>query len=220
MACAISHLRFGLDIMSELRVVDESKYVLGLCYPDSRHITRIDRGITHSDKYINFEFYSGDDFKKGIAAHVIYDIVHNKTMDEVLDYLFDYKMFSRFFVDYNRGNIRMAVKVIQNILDSKVCDYRKYINNLAYYEFTPNNEDIGLLNEYNDILKKAFLEFDELNKDSYKEVLKLLGVGSFKRNKVLAIVDKFWNDDKIIKDIKALYNESVELYYFKYKLKI
>ena len=77
-------MRFSNDIKDSLNVIDDKKYYQGVAYPDSRGLTGIKRNFTHDINQTKRVFFKEDDFKKGWASHVVYDIVHNKVMEELL----------------------------------------------------------------------------------------------------------------------------------------
>ena len=73
MALEATHIRYALDNKDRFDVSDETKYVSGTVYPDSRYPTGIARTLTHDDSQMQKNFWSNDDFRKGWAAHLLYD---------------------------------------------------------------------------------------------------------------------------------------------------
>ena len=114
MSCELSHMRFSNDIKDSLNVIDDKKYYQGVAYPDSRGLTGIKRNFTHDINQTKRVFFKEDDFKKGWASHVVYDIVHNKVMEELFEELFKKED------EKNNGYssaARLAIKILQDFND-------------------------------------------------------------------------------------------------------
>ncbi len=61
MSLEATHIRFALDLKDKYRVQAIEKYISGTTYPDSRYVTKIDRGLTHNDDILTPGF-AKDDF--------------------------------------------------------------------------------------------------------------------------------------------------------------
>lgn len=75
MASSGTHIRFALDLQERLGVTDETAYLSGALYPDSRYLTKVSRAQTHRDPDVPTDPFAPDlsDFQKGWATHVLYD---------------------------------------------------------------------------------------------------------------------------------------------------
>ncbi len=209
MSCGLSHARFSTGIKNTLDVSCDKKYYQGVIYPDSRVITKVDRIKTHDPKYTKKNFFDGNDFKKGWASHVVYDIVHNKVINELFGDLFkkeDYLNNGYFSV------ARFAIKILHDIEDSKKFDFNKILP-IAKYDFAPLGEDLGLLNKYREIFYDSYKNSFELNIKNYEESIK-----KFENKKeedvdiVMQKVYQYANDEKIMQNIRNIYNLSMDTY--------
>ena len=58
MGLEATHIRFALDLKEDLDAKDLNKYLSGAIYPDSRHVTKLERKVTHNfDLVVNKDFY-------------------------------------------------------------------------------------------------------------------------------------------------------------------
>jgi hypothetical protein len=74
MALEGTHVRFALDLMPLLKIDDIGAYCAGAVYPDTRYVTRVDRGVTHGPDCPHDPFAEGlSDFQRGWASHLLYD---------------------------------------------------------------------------------------------------------------------------------------------------
>ncbi len=209
MSCELSHMRFSSAIKNDLKVVDNNKYFQGVTYPDSRVVTKVIRNFTHNIKYTKTEFFESDDFKKGWASHVIYDIVHNNVMEEMF-----YELFKK-EDSINNGyssTIRLAIKILHDLEDAKKFDFSQYLP-LINYDFSPQGESINMLNRYNDILYESYKNSMNLTVEDYKKSLKKF---DNKRNESADIIVKKVIDLQKSKDIQDkienIYKISLEVY--------
>lgn len=209
MSCELSHVRFSNYIKDSLYVVDDKKYYQGVTYPDSRTLTKIDRDKTHNIKYTKRTFFEGDDFKKGWASHVIYDIVHGKIIEEMF-----YDFFKMEDEENNRysGIARLSIKILHDLEDSKTFDFNQYLP-LVDYDFSPQGESISVLNRYNTLLYDSYKNSKCLCVNDYKKSLRKFKYNRGKNiNSVIEKVIKFQENIEIRKKIESIYELSVERY--------
>ncbi len=85
MALEATHVRFALDLLPVLPVVDIGGYCAGAVYPDTRYVTRVDRNVTHGLDCPHDPFAEGlTDFQRGWATHLLYDHLAGDAMKQYL----------------------------------------------------------------------------------------------------------------------------------------
>lgn len=156
MALEATHIRYALDTEDRFGVQDETKYVSGSIYPDSRYPTGVDRTLTHDDSQMEKVFWHDDDFRKGWASHLLYDQIQ-------------YTVHGEWFADILQAEnpemtgeedwiVRTALKILQDIDDIQHFDIKSHLESLSHVE-TPNGEDEEKVQKYNqmfvDIYSKA-----------------------------------------------------------------
>lgn len=153
MALEGTHIRFALDSQDYFGVSDADKFISGSIYPDSRYPTGIDRTLTHDDTQMQRDFWKNDDFRKGWAAHLLYDKIQ-------------YDIHTDWFKDILQAHnpsmsgeddwiIRSALKILQDIEDISQFDIKQHLDALRYVE-TPNGEQAGSVAEYNQLLAEMY----------------------------------------------------------------
>lgn len=179
MALEGTHIRFAVDTQDFFEVSDIVKYIAGSIYPDSRYPTGIDRALTHDDSQMQQSFWKDDDFRKGWAAHLLYDKIQ-------------YDVHTEWFKDILKENnpqmsgkddwiVRTALKILQDIDDIGQFDIKKHLGSLRYIE-TPNGE-----------AKEAIQKYNQLFIDIYSKA----------PNISIEDLEKMWVDWNIPKDIAA-----------------
>lgn len=74
MALEGTHVRFALDLGTELGIENFDAYCSGSVYPDTRYVTRVQRDVTHGPDCPHNPFANGlSDFQRGWASHLLYD---------------------------------------------------------------------------------------------------------------------------------------------------
>ncbi len=209
MSCELSHVRFSSEIKKDLDVSCDKKYYQGVIYPDSRVITNIERNKTHDEKFTKRSFFDGDDFKKGWASHVIYDIVHNKVMEEMFGDLFK----KEDYLSNGYSSIsRFAIKILHDIEDAKEFNFCEILP-IAEYEFAPVGEDLTLLNKYREILYDSYKNSFNLTIENYEESIKKFE--NKKEEEVDIVIQKvleYSKDREIMQNIKNIYKISLNTY--------
>jgi len=156
MALEATHIRYALDTKDRFGVSDETKYISGSIYPDSRYPTGTDRTLTHDDSQMEKEFWSDDEFRKGWSAHLLYDKIQQSVHGD---------WFADMLAAKNPGMTKeedwivcTALKILQDIDDIKHFNIKAHLASLSYVE-TPNGEDEVKVKTYNqmfvDIYSKA-----------------------------------------------------------------
>ena len=156
MALEGTHIRFAVDSQDLFDVEELYKYISGSIYPDSRYPTGIDRKLTHNDSQMEQSFWVDDDFRKGWAAHLLYDKiqfdVHTEWFSDIL------KETNPNMSNEDDRIVRTALKTVQDIHDISQFDIKQYLDSLTYTE-TPNGEADVSIKKYNqlfiDIYNKA-----------------------------------------------------------------
>lgn len=212
MALYGTHIRFALDVKDYFNISDLKKYISGTVYPDSRYFSRIERELTHNDKYKSNEFYKNDDFRKGWAAHLLYDQIQFDIISDIFPDLF-------FHQEILYGNehwiTRTVIKILQDLDDIKYYDITSYLSCLDYIE-TPNGESYQVIKNYNNMLVNLYKKPpSEIN--NYK----LTWTGMGMETKVIeAIKSKFFElekDEFIMNKVKTIYPRSLEIFNSQYR---
>lgn len=163
MALYGTHIRFALDVRDDFDVKEIEKYIPGTVYPDSRYFSKIKRELTHDSRYEHKDFYQNDDFKKGWAAHLIYDHAQFQIMDEVF-----FELLAGETIVY--GNTawvtRTALKILQDMEDIQHFDLISCLPYLTYLE-TPNGESGDIIRKYNDFIIDLYKKAPLLEIDNY-----------------------------------------------------
>jgi hypothetical protein len=156
MALEGTHIRFAVDAQHLFKPEDLDKYISGSIYPDSRYPTGIDRTLTHNDSQMEKSFWADDDFRKGWAAHLLYDKiqfdVHTEWFSDIL------KETNPNMSNEDDWIVRTALKTVQDIFDISQFDIKQYLDSLKYTETLNGEADVSI-KKYNqlfiDIYNKA-----------------------------------------------------------------
>lgn len=171
MAFQATHLRFALDLKEEYRVQNLQQYLVGTLYPDSRYLTKIDRGITHPKDYMHWNIEQIDDFQKGWLIHLRCDEIQRTIQTEYVP--------SASEGDTRQGGEvwikRTALKLLQDLDDVRRFDISSILPLLEYAE-NRNREDIKLLRQYNQIFPRIYTEPLEMDIKSYGEMWTAFGI--------------------------------------------
>lgn len=130
MALIATHIRFALDLLEKYNVANLDKYISGTLYPDSRYISNLDRGLTHS---VN-NFAIDCDFRNGWLVHVYCDSIQSRVIKERFP-----NFFSNERDEFDKFIMFSVIRIIQDINDLKYLDIKKYLKYLDYI-CSPNNE--------------------------------------------------------------------------------
>lgn len=199
MTLEATHIRFAVDLMNEFNIQDIAAYVSGTIYPDSRYITKIDRGLAHDKKYLENSFAT-DDFKKGWRVHLICDEIQGKyiaaitnTQDKIV------KQSDITWIELT------AIKVLQEIEDLKSFDVSKYLQYSKIFSI-PNNEDRELLGKYYEFVKKFYSQGD-LQIENYRTMFDVFGIPKDIEDKVIEECMRIQKDELKMKEIKNLHSQ-------------
>jgi hypothetical protein len=168
MAMEGAHIRFALDIKDELNIEDESAYLIGAVYPDSRYLTKIDRNLTHPKGYEK-EFLNMDDFHKGWFTHLLCDDIQYEVIQEVFPEIGTTIPSQQ----SNEWVNRTSIKLLQDLEDIKNFDIQKKLHHLDIVK-NPNNENLEILRKYNNLLQSIYVGKVTLN--SYNILWKEFGL--------------------------------------------
>lgn len=201
MALDATHIKFALDIKKDLKVKNLSDYLSGTLYPDSRYFTNTKREKTHDGKIIKAK--NKDDFKKGLAVHLICDSVAN----EVMFQQFPKILLREHDADWHKN--LTAIKLVQDALVLKKFDINKYLPLLRASQ-NPNGESKKDLNKYYNITKKVYK--NSFNFNNMKKLLVENGLDKKFVEKIINQTKVFFDDKKMIGVIDRVYNKMISLY--------
>lgn len=203
---AATHIKFALDVQSELSITDVQTYTSGAVYPDSRYASGIAREDTHGDFVFEKDFLTSD-FNKGWMTHIRCDHVGDRVMNELFSDQLD---GLRVGTDTHQQwwHVVSALKVL---LDMHICslfDLQLYLP-LTITQ-APRNESSEILERYYELLNHMYTDKSEITIDDFKEIW--LGVG-LEPSITAPIVDKiveFQKNDSIVEKIPTLYTNMVQ----------
>jgi len=204
MSLEATHIRFALDLQNRYKIENINKYISGAVYPDSRYVTKIDRELTHDDKFLLSEFAT-DDFRKGWQTHQICDVVYNLVRKKIFADLFPLSDDS-----YNEQEwiVSTALKIIQDIDDRQAFDIQKYLGCLEY-AYNPNGEDVTAVENYNNIMVQLYSNKKISTVEEYNKMWLELGLNASRSEKVKIKTEEFLKDPVMISRIKSVYGEMI-----------
>lgn len=208
MSLEATHIRFALDLQNKYQIKDIRPYISGAIYPDSRYVTKIDRELTHDNKFLLPEF-AADDFRKGWQTHQICDLVYNSARRKLFPELFPVN-----FGDlYNEEEwiVSTALKIIQDADDMQLGSIPKYLDCLDYVN-NPNSEDISGVKKYNKIMVDLYKNKRNITVSESIDMWLALGVSAELCEQVRIKTESFLKDPKIIVRTKLIYREMIDSY--------
>ncbi len=210
MALLGTHIRFALDVKNDFDIKNLDEYISGTVYPDSRYITKIDRETTHSNNFLNDNFYKDDDFKKGWFVHLICDKIQFKVFKYIFPDLLDIFKDEKNKLSPEHWVLRTNLKIFQDLHDVSQFPIKNYLKHLEYTE-TPNNEKNELIKKYNQILIDLYKKNELISQDLI-DMWTNLGVGEDMTNQIKKKNDEMKSDLKILEKIPLIYPEILSCY--------
>jgi hypothetical protein len=207
MALEATHIRYALDTKNRFGVVDVNKHVSGSVYPDSRYPTGIDRTLTHDDSQMKKDFWCDDDFRKGWAAHLLYDkIQHSVHTDWFKDIL---KKPDAEITGEEDWIIRSALKMLQDIEDVKQFNIKQHLSALQHVE-NPNDEDVVVVHQYNQMLFNLYNKTGEVSIEDLEQMWICLTVSTENAAKMRQKAYEIQGDPELTQLVKNIYDETVK----------
>jgi len=208
-----THLRFALDVKYNFKIDNLLEYLSGSIYPDSRFISKIPRLATHNDKFLNPDFYFGNDFKTGWAVHLICD----RLFDKIVFQDFFSLVTDDFETDFARGG-RI------NLTTLKFLEDRLSFESFPLLDFFPpspikayNQEDIRKLQRYYFLIKEAYCgSSDYLINRMF--LWRELGIAEEIVVKLKAKYLELNNNFEIMEKIKLIYPKMIKSFWEEYKI--
>lgn len=209
MSLEATHIRFSLEIRDNLEVDDLEKYIAGTIYPDSHHLSRVERSLTH-----NLDYFKGKknltDFEKGWLSHVLCDRVFKEvTEDKFSDLIL-------FDSHEHRWPAITAIKIIQDLKDFSSYDIQAVIDFLDYYEIHFREDERRVI-EYNGIIKNMYKNRNRTTAEDCLLMWEKLGTIRNEMALLRKRVVEFHEDEKLINRINDNFEDGMDLYVNKYK---
>ena len=152
MAMEMTHVRFALELIPQLAIVDRAAYFSGAVYPDSRYYTHIEREKTHGDHVPADPFHAGlSDFQKGWATHIFYDRCNKQPINDLSP--IDLGPLS---LNSPSHVFHTCVKVIEDQNSYDMTDHSSTIFSTMKIPAAPSGEDQGKLEHYYQILSDLY----------------------------------------------------------------
>ena len=205
MALEATHIRFAIDLKDKYQVKDIKSYIVGTVYPDSRYITGIDRALTHSEDFLDWNWENENDFKKGWLVHLLVDKFQKQIAKQELPQIFEGEVgqASEVWVKHT------ALKILQDLVDARAFDIRSYLRYLEYVE-NPNGEDIDMIKKYNQIIIKMYADSKKVNINSCYKMWKDFGIGDDLVAKIKIQAEQYFKDNKVLASIEEIYNKTLQ----------
>ena len=206
MALEATHIRFALDTQDLFEVKDLNKYISGTIYPDSRYPTGIDRMLTHDDSQMKKNFWENNDFRKGWAAHLLYDkiqfTVHADWFGDVL------KENNTEMTGEEDWIVRTALKILQDIDDLHQFDIKPHLSALNYVE-TPNGEDKIKVREYNQLFINIYNKAPDVSVEDLEQMWIDWSIPTEIAEKMRGKAHEIQKNERLMKLIDKIYGETI-----------
>lgn len=216
MALEATHIRFALDTKNLFGVKDIKKHISGSIYPDSRYPTGIDRMLTHDDSQMAKTFWEHDDFRKGWAAHLLYDkiqfAVHAEWFKDIL------KEGNPEMTGEEDWIVRTALKILQDIDDLSHFNIKPHLEALNYIE-APNGEDENKVREYNRLFINIYQKAPDVSVEDLEQMWIDWNIPTEIAAKMRAKAHEIQKDERLMQLVSKIYGETLarkEEFYKKY----
>ncbi len=196
MALIATHIRFAIDLLEHYPIRHLERYISGTVYPDSRWVSKIDRPLTHDEKYVGADFPDSD-FTRGWQVHVFCDMLQNGLHESLMDDL------------PPKGTedwwVRLSVaKIVQDMNDLKHFDADRYFSYLEYVE-APNGEELSKVKKFNDIIRSTYSNVVEPKPSDYPRLWVSVGLESRLAEKLVDALADALADEKLCRRIEHSY---------------
>jgi hypothetical protein len=203
MALEATHIRFAVEFKSKYRVQDESAYISGSIYPDSRYITNTERNLTHPRDFMSWDIAHLSDFKKGWYTHLLADQIQLPLIHE----LFPTLVPSLAIAPKSDIWIRLtAIKVLQDLESIYAFDIKKCLPDISYATAF-NGEDKSLLAKYYQINRDFFVSPEAITLESYGIKLGKLGLNQDLADRVIVTAREYYTNQGIMSLIPQIYSQ-------------
>jgi len=206
MALEATHIRYALDTKDRFGVSEETKYVSGSIYPDSRYPTGIDRTLTHDDSQMEKVFWHDDDFRKGWASHLLYDKVQQSVHGDWFADILAAK--NPEMTKEDDWIMCTALKILQDIDDLKYFDIKPHLASLSHIE-TPNGEDVQKVREYNQLFVDIYSKAPEVTIEDLEQMWVDWSVPAETAQKMREKSYEIQADAALMKKVRGIYTETI-----------
>jgi len=186
MALEATHMRFALDVKDRYKIESEVEYIQGTVYPDSRYVSKINRELTHGNKFLKQDF-AIDDFHAGWQVHLLCDKIQRQVFHE---YIPGFNGLQHEGYEENQWVHFTAAKIIADMKDVQSFDIQSTLGYLDS-EYCPNSEDVSSIKKNNRIMIDLYQNKKVPSVSDYIAMWDNFGIsnelGSKVRTKVLQI---------------------------------
>ncbi len=170
MALEGTHIKFALDLLQQgyFEVENQSEYLAGSVYPDSRYITKVNRELTHPVHLLKKD-ESFDDFTKGWHTHLIYDHISLQIHQELFPEILANKD------GYDGWIWRSAIKIIEDIHTTSIFSIGPYLD-FATYIHRPLHEKTADIVKYYSIMLKLYQNSEPITLEATTIMCRELGI--------------------------------------------
>lgn len=206
MAFEMTHMRFAMDLAPRLGIKDFPSYLAGSIYPDSRYVTGIGRDMTHGEDVPSDPFAAGlDDFKRGWAAHVLYDRLAIQKYKDLTPWP------ENKIVGFGQEWVfTTAEKIVEDLQSYDMGTVPREILEAIVPPAPVWQEDRELLAVYYGAIKTLFTERPEL--DDYRRVLQGWKVDTEVIDRLMAKTAQLMDDRIFAEKISGIYPKIFEAY--------
>ena len=198
MALPATHIRFALDMAHRFPIRHMDRYIAGSLYPDSRWLTGIDRLQSHAARYLEADF-ANSEYTYGIHIHCVCDKIQSQVFEAGLPGL-------EGLADSARWVLISAAKMVQDRFDMQAFDLQACLPFLAYAE-NPNQEDVGRVKTFNQIIQNAYLNKNTLDFQDYYMLWVQVSLSADTAAEMVRKMKKMTGDDEMVYFIKQVYTE-------------
>lgn len=197
----LTHVRFARDLKDRLGVEDESAYYAGTIYPDSRYMTKIDRGLTHAGSSPRDPFLDGlTDFEKGWATHLLYDRLAHPQYVQLSPWLNE---------KTEQGNhvwqFISAAKVVEDMQSYQAMEGDVAMILDIDFKQRPNDEDPAIMRAYAQIQKTLYQQQPTI--DHYRNFWVTLSSNTVVIDGVMKHVEEIQADERMCDKVSLIYQQ-------------
>lgn len=199
MAFEATHLRFARDLQNRLDIANQSEYLAGSVYPDSRYVTRIHRDMTHGEDAPHDPFQSSlSDFEKGWATHLLYDRLSSERMQSLRPLPGTIKGFNDVWIH------RTAEKLIEDMASFRVLGENRSLLRSVQSTTCPRNEPVERLRDYYELIQQIYHD-EQMTIHAYDVMWDAFHIPPDIAARVNAAFEQIGKDVTSVREIESVY---------------